>query len=174
MSISNRGLTLIEVLVSVGLISVLISAVTLISMSLFRSWPVESGHTEARLTASNVVESMLKELRAGLEISDAGDNQITFWKDLNDNGLKETALEDIAFSWSGLAGDGLYRSQGPGLNQEILENVDIFSITYFDQNSQPLSQPITLSLIRALKVDIQSQIDDEVIKLRFNVKLRNL
>ncbi len=172
--ISRRGLTLIELLISIGLIGILVSAVSLIGLSVFRSWPAESSHTDARVTASNTAERILKELRSTSEISVAGANQITFWNDSNSNGLKEAPGEDVTFSWSGLSGESLYRSRGLGPNQESIKNINNFSITYFDENNQTLSQPVTLSLIRALEFDIQSQIDEELIELRFNLKTRNL
>lgn len=177
MNFSRRsGLTLIEVLVSIGLISVLIGAVTFVSLMVFRAWPVESAHTDQRLEASNVLETMLKDLRSAFEISSAEANQITFWQDRNDNGRKDIPDEERSFFWSGTVGEGLYRrNQDLSLNQQILSNINNFSISYFDADNQILAVPVTdLALIRALNVVFESQIDDEVINLRFNVKVRNL
>lgn len=173
MGVSRRGLSLIELLITLGLISILIAAVTFTALSIFRSWPSEVGHSDQRLLALNAVERMLKELRSGLRIVLAESSQITFWLDSNDNGIEDVANEDINFSWSGVSGESLYRAEG-AVSEEILKNINNFSIIYFDDNSQPLAMPINLSLVRALEINLSSQIDEEAINLRFDVKVRNL
>jgi prepilin-type N-terminal cleavage/methylation domain-containing protein len=175
MHFSRRGLTLIEVLVTLGLISVLIVAVTLIALTLFRSWPVELSHTDQRLATSNALERMLKELRSALDISAVDDKQITVWHDENDNGLRDWPAEGLTFSWSGVVGENLYRTQGTETSQVLLANTTQFVITCFDQNNMALSYPITdLTLIRSLGIELSSVIDDETVKQRFRVKVRNL
>ncbi len=160
MNVSRRGLSLLEVLVTLGLISVLMVAVTLIALSVFRSWPTQAGHSEQRMAASSAVERMLRELRSGLRIIDAQERQITFWLDSNDNGFKDASTEDVRFSWSGVVGESLCRREGLGANQEILKNINNFAITYFADN--------------LLEINLASQVDEEVINLRFDVKMRNL
>lgn len=177
MHFSRRGLSLIEVLITLGLISVLIAAVTLIALNIFRSWPGQSDHSDQRLLAYNAAERMLKDLRGSLEILAVTPNQISLWLDINDNGLKPVpdTAERATFSWSGVSGASLYRTQGANPSQVLLSGVTNFSITCFGQNNSTLIYPIAdLKLIRALEVELSSQIDDEVISQRFRVKVRNL
>ncbi|MEW6008537.1 MAG: prepilin-type N-terminal cleavage/methylation domain-containing protein [Candidatus Omnitrophota bacterium] len=173
MIFSPRGLTLLEVLISLAIISILIVAVTFTALSVFRSWPTEAGHSEERLLAANALERMLREFRSSLRIVLAQSNQITFWLDSNDNGIEDTLTEDVNFSWSGVAGESLYLAEG-AVSQEILKNINNFSIVYFDDNNQVLTTPINLSLVRLLEINLSNQIDEEVVNLRFKVKLRNL
>ena len=174
---SRRGLTLIEVLITLGLISVLIAAVILIALSIFRSWPVDSKHTDQRLMASVAVERILGDLRDSLEILAVTGNQISVWLDINDNGLKPVpdTAERVTFSWSGVSGASLYRTKGINPGQVLLAGIANFSITCFDQNNNILTYPIAdLKVVWALQVELSSKIDDELISRRFRVKVRNL
>lgn len=175
MKFSRSGLTLIELLITLGLISVLIVAVTFVSLVVLRSWQADSSHSSLRLQTSDAVERLSKELRNALGIVRVQDKEISIWLDLNDNGLEEAASEQISFSWSGVSGESLYRTEGSGLSQEILSNVSRFLITCFDQNNNSLAYPITdTSAIRLIQIQLTSNIDEEVINYRFNVKVRNL
>lgn len=175
MHFSRKGLTLIEVIVSIGLISLLTLSVTLISLAILRSWQGESAYSNQRLSLISASESMVRDLRAALTINSVEERQINVWLDVNDNGLEESPDEQVVFSWSGVSGAGLFRNQGLNFNQEILKNLDNFSISCLDQNNQVLTYPVTdTSLIRALSVNLTSKVSDESINLLLNIKVRNL
>ncbi|GEM_PF-3179866 len=175
MHFSRKGLTLIEVIVSIGLISILTLSVTLISLAIFRSWQGESGYSNQRLMLTGASEAMIRDLRGALRINSVEERQINVWLDVNDNGLEESPDEQVVFSWSGVSGAGLFRSQGLNFNQEVLKNLDGFSVFCLGQDNQVLDYPIAdISLIRALKVNLTSKVSDESINLTLSVLVRNL
>jgi hypothetical protein len=118
---------------------------------------------------------MIRDLRGALRINSVSERQINVWLDVNDNGLEESPDEQLVFSWSGVSGAGLFRSQGLSFNQEILKNLDSFSFSCLGQDNQVLDYPIAdISLIRGLKVNLTSKVSDESINLLLDVSVRNL
>lgn len=175
MYFSRKGLTLIEVIVSIALISLLTLSVTFISLAIFRSWQGESGYSNQRLQLISASESMIRDFRSALMVNSVDERQINIWLDVNDNGLEENPDEQVMFSWSGVSGQGLYRAQGASLNQEILKNLGSFSIACLGEDNHELNYPISdTSLIRALRINLATNLDDETINVLFSVKMRNL
>jgi type IV pilus assembly protein PilW len=157
---SNRGMTLVELMVTLTILGLVILVVTSILLSSSR---VES-RTVRRATVQSAsrqaVSLMTTELRqAGMDPVPAGivgivagqANMVHVRADLNGDGAIQTAepSEDVTYRYDDTT-RVVTRDPGAG-PQAILNNVTAMQLTYFDAAGQPVA-PLPLSATDAARV----------------------
>ncbi|MFC1560203.1 type II secretion system protein J [Candidatus Margulisiibacteriota bacterium] len=106
----SRGVTLLELIVAMAVLSIAIAAVFYGYVAVANIFTEEMAETDILIEINRPLEQMTKELRGALEIVSSSSNNIIFWhKDLNDNSTREVA-ETISYSWDGTPGGDLIKT----------------------------------------------------------------
>jgi len=171
----NQGFTLVEILVALAITSIVISGI-------IYSY---SGQRESELSQTQLVE-MQQSIRAAMYImsieirmagynprkafsagiTNAGDGSnghpLTFTYVENDTDSDPGTLKTVAFDLFDSLSDG-DNDIGMKINdnnrQAIAENIQSLIFRYLDREGNVLSDPVNLSDIRAVRVDITARLD---------------
>lgn len=167
---SNRGrgragLTLIELIWAVGLLSILLAAMSFAFVAGVKAWDTGFLQGAVKKEASFSLRIVSEELEQATQITAAAGESITFLSDLDGNGADET----ITYSWSGLAGADLVRTQGAAV-RPLAHDVEDAQFRYYDANNILLSPPVTASSVRVVELTLQIKNKDET--LQYMVKIR--
>jgi type IV pilus assembly protein PilW len=170
----DRGFTLTELMVSLVISGVLMTAVYAVFNSQQKSYAVQDQLASAHQNLRGAMNLMVKEIRmAGLDplrdptagITQAEQNKIVFRmrQDSNDDGQvdEDDTLKEITYSLydSGIdadvAKDDLGRKVGAGSNQPVAQNIGALDFVYLDGDRNPLAFPILdLRNIRAVQITL--------------------
>lgn len=172
--INRAGLTLIELLISVLLISAMLGAIWMIFHAGFTVFYSSLGRQNIQGQASLAFTTMTNELHQASSITAATDKSIIFIADTNGDGLNET----IEYNWSGTASAPLNRivgSQRTALvrsvnNPSPLSANPLFD--YFGANNTALGTTPTVSQVRLIAIDLYTTSGSETFHLRTKVQLR--
>jgi type II secretory pathway pseudopilin PulG len=194
----KKGFTLLETLLSVGLVVILFNVITLFSKDVFSLNATLSGSLSAQENARVVLRQIVKELRTA-SISNTGSypiietlpTRVRFFSDLEGDGVKEEVQYYIASDGKTLkkavlkpTGAPLAYNENASTTSTVISNVvngtSIFS--YFDKNytgtSAALSQPVDIAAVRLVKIDVTLDNDPNrspvPIVVSSQVSLRNL
>jgi type II secretory pathway pseudopilin PulG len=194
----KKGFTLLETLLSVGLVVILFNVITLFSKDVFSLNATLSGSLSAQENARVVLRQIVKELRTA-SISNTGSypiietlpTRVRFFSDLEGDGDKEEVQYYIASDGKTLkkavlkpTGAPLAYNENASTTSTVISNVvngtSIFS--YFDKNytgtSAALSQPVDIAAVRLVKIDVTLDNDPNrspvPIVVSSQVSLRNL
>lgn len=117
--IKKSGLTLIEVVVSVGIFAVIMAALSLLFISLYRQQGADIGLMERTHAANAAIDKMGRELReanrgenGNFAIANAGASSLAFYSDVDDDDLTERVT---------------YSLQGTNLQRTVVEPGSNFS-----------------------------------------------
>lgn len=195
---SKKGFTLLETLLSVGLVVILFNVITLFSKDVFSLNATLSGSLSAQENARVVLRQIVKELRTA-SISNTGSypiiealpTRVRFFSDLEGDGVKEEVQYYIASDGKTLkkavlkpTGAPLAYNENASTTSTVISNVvngtSIFN--YFDKNytgtSAALSQPVDIAAVRLVKIDVTLDNDPNrspvPIVVSSQVSLRNL
>mgnify|MGYP001581763217 CR=1 FL=1 len=173
--ITNQGLTLIELLITVVLVSILLGAIWVVYDVGFRTFHTQMVRTSAKGEVGRLFINIAKELRQATSMTNAQQVTSTFTADTDYNGVDET----IQYTWSGIAGEPLNRvltSVVPSFTTTtpVVNSVSNLALSYYDVNNNLLSFPVTPSLVRLVAIDISVTDKEETFHLRSNIELRNL
>lgn len=171
----NRGLTLIELIITIGLISVLLGAIWVVCNTGLKVFYNQWARVSLKGEAGRLSINMANELRQAGSITSAQQKILTFTVDLNGDG----AIETIQYSWSGVSGDPFIRTQTaplPQVTKQVLRSVNALAFSYYgyDQNITPLSFPVTLSNVKLVAIDVTAADENETFQLRTKVRLASL
>lgn len=176
----ERGFTLIEVLIAMGIAVALALAVAIFAKDIFLNNGFISNSLNAEQAGRTVIRRMVGELRSALPgsngaytIEKADRNELIFYTDLDTDGLKErvrytlvgsTTLEKGVTRPTGqpyiynLAGEN---KSTVAINLLMATGTDIFA--YYDRNyngsSSPRSFPVDIPDIRLIKVSLRIEAD---------------
>jgi Tfp pilus assembly protein FimT len=142
---STAGFTLVDILVGLGLASVLMSAIVALFATLSRSYTTQNVAAEVQQVVRAGIDEMMMNIRmAGvnpLNIADVGvkddysSTQIRFTSDINASGvIGDVDDEDIAYIFEE---NKLNRQVGGGNKIELVRNVSDFSFTYLKEDELP-------------------------------------
>jgi Tfp pilus assembly protein FimT len=142
---STAGFTLVEILVGLGLASVLMAAIVALFATLSRSYTTQNVAAEVQQVVRAGIDEMVMNIRmAGvnpLNIADVGvkddysSTQIRFTSDINASGvIGDADDEDIAYIFEE---NKLKRQVDGGNKIELVENVSDFSFTYLKEDELP-------------------------------------
>lgn len=193
----NKGMTLIETIVSVAILSLIIGAVAGWQSDIFSLNRLLQTSLQSQSEAKKIIRPFANEVRSATQsslgaysIASTGSTEFSFYTDINGDGLSEKVryfLEDGDFKKGTISPEGNPLQYDPA-NEEIIKVIhnvissDIF--TYYDSNYdgteavQPLSQPVTPSDVRLVQVSLT--IDDNPdsppapMVIQTQVSIRNL
>jgi type IV pilus assembly protein PilW len=171
---SDRGFTLTELMVSLVISGVLMTAVYAVFNSQQKSYAMQDQLAAAHQNLRAAMNFMVKDIRmAGFDplkdptasINQAEANKIVFKMrpDSNDDGKvdENDMLKEITYSLydsgmdADLIKDDLGRKIGAGSNQPVAQNIDTLDFVYLDEEGKPLEFPIVnLRDIRAVQVTL--------------------
>jgi type II secretory pathway component PulJ len=141
----TAGFTLVEILVGLGLASVLMAAIVALFATLSRSYTTQNVAAEVQQVVRAGIDEMVMNIRmAGvnpLNIADVGvkddysSTQIRFTSDINASGvIGDADYEDIAYIFEQ---NKLKRQVDGGNKIELVQNVSDFSFTYLKEDELP-------------------------------------
>ena len=169
----HKGFTLIETLVAMSIGVIIMIAIGTFARNIFFNNSVQSGSFSTAQDARNITRTMVSELRGASPGSDgsypivaAGTSTITFFSDINGDGLKEkiryylatTTLKKgvITPTGSPLAYTGSEVTSILAYNVRNTASTSI--LNYYDDNftgtSSPLTQPVDVSTVRLVQVNL--------------------
>jgi Tfp pilus assembly protein PilV len=169
----NKGITLIELLISSLLISAMLGAVWIIFSTAQKAFYGELRRGDIQGQASNAFAVMTNELSQAVSITAASGTAITFTADTNNDGVNET----IQYSWSGVSLAPLNRVVS-GLTMQLVRSVsnsppDTYPLfNYFGANNTALGTTPVLANIRLVQIELYSTGGSETFHLRTKVYLR--
>lgn len=168
--IYNRkaGLTLLEVLITVVLISILLSAIWMVYKAGFGTFYAQWTRTGIKGELGRALITASQELRQAASVTDAQARSLSFTLDTDDNGVDET----IQYIWSGTTGEALNRISSS--TTALVNSINTLAFSYYDANNNLLSFPVTALQVRLVAMDITVSSKDETFSLRLDVRLRNL
>ncbi len=165
----RSGLTLMEVILVIALLSILLGAITLTMVTGLKAW--DSGILSAgvKKDASYSLRIIAEELKQATAITAANQNNMTFSADLDGNGVDET----ITYTWSGTAGDAFNRTEG--LTTTILaRDAQNAQFQYYNASNTLLSFPVTASQVRVVELTLQLQREAETAQYMIKVRPRGI
>ena len=155
---AEAGFSLVELLVSLGLLGLLMAATLTVLLAGQESYALGAARVEAQQSARIALERMVKELReAGYDPTGAGlaavlvaePAQVAFQRDLNGNGVVDPTRERVTYL---LRGSILRREAGAGA-QPVIEGVRSLALTYFDRTGAQTTEPARVTSIR-IRLDV--------------------
>ena len=126
-----KGLTLVELLVSIAITSVLMLAIGSVMLVATHAFPDVNGPANAIIVASEVAEQLATELQYAVSINSRSATMIEFT--VADRDTDEVA-ETIRYEWSGTPGDPLTRQYNAGTAVNVLDSVQEFNLSYDLEN----------------------------------------
>lgn len=171
---THKALTLIELLISVLLISVMLGAVWLIYHTGFQVFYSQYARENIKAQAASAFLTMTNELHQALSITAATSNSITFTADLDSDGISET----IQYVWSGALDAPLNRVIGAQTTQivrSVNNQADQPLFTCYGANNTLYDFPLTASQLQNMQlimIDLITISNNEPFHLRTNVQLR--
>lgn len=131
---ARRAFTLGELVVSLGLVSVLLLAMGSVMVVSGRAVGVSAAHAgEAKV--DDAIAALAAEHRLALSILERTPTAITFTVPDRDGDL---AVETIRYAWSGIAGDPLTRQYNGAVPEVVLRDVRSFQLSYIEKTVAPL------------------------------------
>ncbi len=167
MSRTSKGLTLLELLISVSLISIMLGAVWIIYHTGYDVFYSQYSRQNIKSQASLAFITMTNELHQALSVTAATATSLTFTMDQNNDGAYET----VRYSWSGVVGDPLNRISGSDTRQ-LIRSVTSLSFGYYGANNAHLGPPIIPSQVMLVAIDCTVASGAESFHLRTKVDLR--
>lgn len=167
--IYRRGFTLIELFLVMGLLTVLLGAMTYTLVMGLRLGDVGMLSGGVRKEASYSLRIISEELRQAIAVTAADLHALTFQADLDRNG----AVETITYSWSGTPGDDLVRTKATE-TAALANGAQDASFQYYDSSNAILGPlpltPAQLRLVRVVRLTLQVAKEGE--SMKYEVKIR--
>jgi prepilin-type N-terminal cleavage/methylation domain-containing protein len=194
-NISQNGFSLIELLISMVIVSIILGILSSIIWGVNKSYAVHRPRMESVSDANAALDIMARLIRmagnnpnaiAGLQGIDPGTavsgqyNTIRIRSDWHGNttsgppdGDTNDSFEDITFT---VVSGQLLKQENPADTApvEFLDNVDSIRFTYFDTNNTPITDPVANnSAIARVNIEIDTQTPDSTaVTFKTSVYLR--
>ena len=172
----NKGFTLVEVLLTLLILSFVLFPIYEFLRLGALSWEFGENRTEAVQNTRIGLDKMCDEIKHARELYTVNQTQIRFWwKDLNDDDIADPD-EILSYSWSGISGDSLMRQFDSETSSSPLAlNIDNFELVYYDQTGAQTSDPNLVTFLKAtLKTRITKRNNDYTSVMTKSVTPRNL
>lgn len=193
----TKGLTLVEVLVSIGIFTLIIGAMTTIFLSSLKSNKIVWEQLETQNEGRFVTQTIARELReaavssiGGYPLAEASSTEIIFYANIDDDVYRErvryfltgTTLRKGVIKPSG--SPLVYSSASEvftDMAHDVANGADpIFS--YYDENftgsENPLAQPVNVTSVRSVRIALEMEEDPHASPVPFHietkVEIRNL
>lgn len=195
---NNKGFSLIEIVVVVGILGVIVVAITTFQSNILKNNKIAQDSLSSAQDARSILSMMIRELRSAspgndgaFAIAQAGTSTVTFYSDTDGDGLKEkiryfltaTTLKKGTIKPTG---SPLSYNSGNEAQSFLAYNIRNSTTTplfeYYNANytgtSSPLTQPVTTTAVRLVKINLVIDLDPNrapiVRAFTSQVNLRNL
>ncbi len=135
-SVSRSGHTLLELLISMSIMTILMSAMTTVIVVAGHAIPDSQAPTTKKIKAMELVDQMGSEIFYATSITEASANSITFT--VADRGHGAAGPETIRYAWSGTLGDPLTRQYNVGTVITMIDDVQLLNLS-FEKRLEPLT-----------------------------------
>jgi len=166
---TKKGLTLIELLISIMLISAMLGAIWVVYSTGFNVFYGQVSRYDIKDETALAFITMTKELHQASSITAATATSVTFTADIDSNGVNETTQ----YTWSGAAGAPLLRIDG-AVTKTLIRSVQSVAFTYCNTDNVLLSVPITLANVHLVAVDATAVKGSETFHLRTKIFLQTI
>ena len=167
---SERGLTLLELIVVVVLLSIFIGAVYDVVIIGLRTAHASDEREEIRQELSNALDLLTREASLASNLDNAEDQRLQFDADLDGNGTTENNI-----NYQVSSGD-LQRVYN-GVTVTLVKDLSALDFNYTDSGGANMTTPVTTQAlrdtIRVVQVTITATKDNETISLASAAYLRN-
>jgi len=167
---SERGLSLIELLIALAVTSILLVGIFNIFLSQHRTYMAQDQIVEMQENVRAALDIMLRDIRmAGYDPTEAGGMGITnideaipslsFTADINENGVigASESNEDITYRYDA---NNLVIRRKSTTNDNLLplvSNIQSLNFRYFDENGNLLPSPVSAANVRIVEISITSR-----------------
>jgi type II secretory pathway component PulJ len=171
------GVSLAELLVSLAILGLVLACVFGALDGALRAYGWGARRVEAQQSARLALERMAAELReAGYDPTGVGVDAIvvaaptlvTFQRDLDGNGVIDSARERVTFLLR--PGESTLRRDAGGGAQPIIDGVRRFRLSYLDREGLPVTDPSRVALVR---IHLEVGLTGPVAAMQTDVWLRN-
>ena len=164
---NKKGLTLIELMVVVVVLSLIILGLVTFFTGGVRSWITGQNQLSAQRNARQAMDRMVREIREASDIiADSTTSQrINFNTPWNSN---------LYYTWSGATWEAIFEGTNP-----LINNVQNLTFKYFNNSDVEIDPPLTddtASKVSKVHIDLQVDVDQDNnpdITLNSDVDLRN-
>ena len=170
MSRTSKGLTLLELMISVLLIASMLFAVWTIYHTGFTVFYNQVSRYDIKGQLSSAFISMTNELQQAVSTAAATATSAVFYADINSDGIDEK----IEYTWSGVSGAPLNRIINDTETKALARSISAFAFSYYGANNVLLSFPVTLSEIQLAAADAAAVKGDETFHLRTKIRMRTI
>lgn len=170
MSRTSKGLTLLELIISVLLISIMLVAVWTIYHTGFTVFYNQVSRYDIKDQLSLAFITMTNELQQASSVTAATATSAVFYADINSDGIDEK----IEWTWSAVSGAPLNRISNDTETKALARSISAFAFSYYGVNNVLLSFPVTLSEIQLVAVDATAIKGDETFHLRTKIRMRTI
>jgi prepilin-type N-terminal cleavage/methylation domain-containing protein len=155
----NDGFTLVELLIVIGVVSILVAVIYGSFDSISRFFSRENVKADTQKKSRFALDTMILDIQlAGLNplgmpgggILSASSTSLRLASDINFDGDFDDPFETVAYD---LNGTRLEQSNHIGTDM-LVGNVSAFSFTYFDSAGTELLEPVNIPEIRSVQVSI--------------------
>ena len=164
----KKGITLIELIIVIVLLSILVGFVSWVFVVGLRSWSSGKDRADIRQSSNLALERMVRELSQASSFTIAQAGQVKFVADLDDDGTDET----VTFS---VSNSELF-SDTDGTATVLAPDVQAFGLLYRDLNNVIMTFPISggdRDNIRVIIISLTLNKADETINLSSSAYARN-
>jgi prepilin-type N-terminal cleavage/methylation domain-containing protein len=134
----QKGLTIIELLVSIAIASIIMFAIGSSMVITTKAMPDVGGPANAVITTSEVAEQLANELQYAISINNHSASMVEFTVADRDG---FATPETIRYEWSGVPGAPLTRRYNSGSVVEVLNAVQQFNLSYDLDNISKAAMP---------------------------------
>jgi prepilin-type N-terminal cleavage/methylation domain-containing protein len=176
----KKGFTIVEILIVIGILGLLVIAISTFQGNVWQYTGYATNSLKSAEDAKSILKVMVKELRSSktgnngsYPITQAATSSITFYSDIDADGVQEQIRYFL--STTDLR-KGIIKATGLPLSypssQETIKTLAISIknststplFEYFDNTytgtSSPLSQPVTVSTVRLVKINLLIEADE--------------
>lgn len=126
--VSQRGYTLVELVVSMGVMSVLMMGMGSVILIASKALPDGQSPLEITIQSSAIADQIAGELRYAMSVTETTPTALEFAVPDRNHGA--AGAETIRYEWSGTLGDPLTRQYNGGTVVSVVEDVQAFDLTY--------------------------------------------
>ena len=163
---TQKGMTLIELMITMAILSVIILGLVVFFSGGVRSWITGQYQLEAQRNARQAMESMVREIRHGENIS-AGSDEDTIIVSVPELG-SESAY-NVTYDFSGTT---ISRGSNP-----LMSNVQSLIFEYYKSDGTQIASPIPVgNEVSKIHIELQADVDKDNrpdITLNSDIDLRN-
>lgn len=166
---SERGLTLLELLIAVVMIAALVTALWAVYKANFGAFYSQVTRSNTKGESGRAIAMMGSEIRQAVSLTTAAAANLVIAYDADGDGDDDP----VQFTWAGASGDPLNRVSG-GATTPLVSSVSSLTFAYYDSSNTLLSFPVTLSQVKSVLITLTSTSGDETFTARSQASLRNL